>query len=313
MSIWLVGCGPMARSYAQVLGDVGVDVRVVGRSEASAASFEAEVGVEVARGGLEAALTHHPSPELAIVSVGIGELADATRRLVEAGCGRVLAEKPGGLDSVQVAEVAAAAAATGADVLVAYNRRYYGSVAAARNLIESDGGVASLRFEFGERLDSVLDGRFPASVLRRWFLANSTHPVDLAFHLAGRPTELEVECSGGLDWHPSGSTFRGRGRTSSGATFGYEADWRTSGSWVVEVATERRRLLFQPLETLRQVVDGVEEEVEQVDDLDRRFKPGLHRQVTAFLDGDDSLACTIAEQVVNCHDYDRIAGYGQVR
>lgn len=293
--------------------DLGVEFQVIGRSEASASAFEAEVPVRVVRGGLENVLRSAPHPDRAIVAVGVDGLAGAAVRLLQSGCARILLEKPGGLDDSQVRSVAEVSAAAGAAVLVAYNRRYYGSVAAARRLIAEDGGVVSFHVEFGERVEVVGGLGFAESVLQRWFLANSSHPVDLAFHLAGRPADLEAERTGSLDWHPSAAVFRGSGCTVAGALFTYEADWRSTGSWGIEIVTRRRHLLLQPLEALREVVDGVEAAVPSVDDLDQRFKPGLHRQVAAFLDGDDRLACTVAEQVENCAVYDRIAGYGSSR
>ena len=303
----------MARAYGAVLVDLGVEFQVIGRSEASASAFEAEVPVRVVRGGLENVLRSAPHPDRAIVAVGVDGLAGAAVRLLQSGCARILLEKPGGLDDSQVRSVAEVSAAAGAVVLVAYNRRFYESTARARRLIVDDGGVESFDLEFGERVDAIGSAGFPDSVLRRWFLANSTHPVDLAFHLAGRPVELDAERSGSLDWHPSAAVFRGSGTTDSGARFQYRADWRTTGSWGLEIETRRRRLLLRPLERLRIVVDGIEDEVPPADDFDQRFKPGLHRQVAPFLDGDDRQACTLADQVENCAVYDRIAGYGSNR
>ncbi len=51
------------------------------------------------------------------------------------------------------------------------------------------------------------------------------------------------------------------------------------------------------------------EPVEIDDALDKAFKPGLHAETRAFLNGDDSLFCTIDEQVRHGAIYSAMAGY----
>ena len=311
MSLWIVGSGPMAVAYADVCSAIGVPFEVIGRGDRSADAFEAETGLPVRRGGLERMLSHWPPPASAIVAVGVDGLATAAGLLVGSGVGRILVEKPGGVDSVEVRNLARNARDRGVEVLVGYNRRFFASVAEARRLIEADGGPISCTFEFGERTNLITDLDLPVQVLSRWFLANSSHVVDLAFHLIGRPTELSVTTSGELDWHPAASRFHGSGTTDQGVTFNYRADWSTPGSWGVEVVTARRRLSFQPLESLRMVMAGtdLELDVDLANSGDLDHKPGLLGQVRAFLAGDDRLLCGIEEQAANCETYDRMAGY----
>ena len=45
------------------------------------------------------------------------------------------------------------------------------------------------------------------------------------------------------------------------------------------------------------------------DDLDDRFKPGIHRQTAAFLEEDDLVACLLADHKENMVDYELMAGY----
>jgi hypothetical protein len=126
-------------------------------------------------------------------------------------------------------------------------------------------------------------GRGP-EILNNWFLANSSHVVDLAFHLGGPPASVDARVTGTLDWHPAGATFAGSGRTERGALFSYLADWSAPGRWGVEIRTPKRRLILQPLESLK-IQEHGSFTVREVppDDLDTRFKPGLYRQMKAFL------------------------------
>ena len=311
MSLWIVGAGPMAVAYADVCTAIDVPFEVIGRGDRSADAFESETGIVVRRGGLGHILSNGPSPTSAIVAVDVDGLASAAGLLVGSGVTRILVEKPGGVDSVEVRKLARDAKDRGVDVLVGYNRRFLASVSEARRLIEADGGPKFCTFEFGERTNEITDLGLPDRVLDRWFLANSSHVVDLAFHLIGRPAELSATTSGGLDWHPAASRFHGSGTTDRGVTFSYQADWSAPASWRVEVVTARRTLIFQPLESLRMVVAGTDSELEvnlaNSGDLDH--KPGLLGQVRAFLVGNDRLLCGIEEQAANCETYDRMAGY----
>jgi hypothetical protein len=95
--------------------------------------------------------------------------------------------------------------------------------------------------------------------------------------------------------------------------FNYLADWEAPGRWSLEVFTRKRRFIFRPMEQLHVVQLGSVgvEKVEVADRVDKDFKPGLHAQTRAFLDGDDRLFCTLDEQARHATVYDEIAGYGR--
>lgn len=281
----LVGCGSMARAHAKVLQAMKVPFTVFGRGTVSARQFAAEIGVEPLTGGVEAALGD--APERAIVAVDAPGLEKATRTLLDRGVRELLVEKPAAMTPAGARALAVDAARARARVFVAYNRRFYASVHRACQIIAADGGVTSCRFEFTERAAYIADAAIAPEIKRHWFFANSTHVLDLAFYLAGAPVSLSAETSGALDWHPAGAVFAGAGRTAGGALFSYHADWTGPGRWGVEVVTRQHRLYLQPLEALRLQRMGqlTIEPVALVDDLDARFKPGLYRQMAAFLGG----------------------------
>jgi predicted dehydrogenase len=284
--VLLVGSGAMAQDYAKVLHGQEIPFAVVGRGEASAAAFEAKTGVEVATGGIARYLSHEAAlPDAAIVAVGVDQLARATLLLLDKGVKRVLIEKPAGLDAAEIVEVAARARANDAHVFVAYNRRFYAATIAAREIIAGDGGVTSFNFEFTEWSHVIQPLPTPAIVKERWFLANSTHVVDLAFFLGGTPREMSSYVAGGLSWHPAAAAFAGAGVTNEGALFSYQANWAAPGRWGVEVLTKAHRLIFRPMEQLHVQNQGsVAVNKLDIDDrIDLEFKPGLYRQVETFL------------------------------
>ncbi len=228
-ALWLVGAGIMARAYARVLTAIRSSCLVIGRGDVSAAGFEKDTRLPVRRGGLATFLAERPTPARhAIVAVPVQDLAACTTALLEYGVRHILVEKPAGLNRREIERVVAAAESHRANIFVAYNRRFHASTQRTRELIDADGGATSVDFEFTER-SSIGEMAKPPEVKARWFLANSTHVVDLAFFLAGEPVRLTAEIAGTLAWHPTGAVFTGSGRTDRNALFSYRADWGSAG------------------------------------------------------------------------------------
>lgn len=311
-SVLLVGAGGMALDYLKVLRALDCQISVIGRGEESARKFETQSDHPVVRGGLEAFLASRPSiAAAAIVAVGVEALAPTTMRLLQAGVRRILLEKPGALNRPQIEAMQAEARARGAEVMIAYNRRFLASTLAAQRIIKEDGGVQSLNFEFTE-WGHVIEGLNKGpGVKKAWLLANSTHVIDLAFYLGGEASELHAFTAGTLPWHPSSAVFAGAGRTVDGALFSYHANWGAPGRWGVEILTSQRRLIFRPMEALQFMRKGsVNIESEAIDlSLDQAFKPGLHQQTRRFLAGNTEGMCTLDEQARLWPLYERIAGY----
>ncbi len=310
--ILLIGSGPMAIDYWRVLHALGANVETIGRSVDATVAFRTATGAKCRAGGVEQFIREGGSvPRHVIIAVGIEQLAAVAIPLIENGAQRVLIEKPGALNGAELKALSAKAEAYGAQIFIAYNRRFHASTLAARNLIEQEGGATSLAFEFTE-WSHVIGGLTKASgVKERWLIGNSTHVIDLAFFLAGAPAELCAFTQGALDWHPAGAVFVGAGRTEHGALFAYQANWASAGRWGVEVMLRSQRLILRPLETLQSIPLGKVAAVEVLidDALDKMFKPGLYRQVEAFISEHDNSLCTLAEQLERWPLFNRIAGY----
>lgn len=311
----VVGAGGMALDYAAVLRSQKVSFDVVGRGASSAKLFEEKTGVRPLTGGLEGYLAGAASlPRSAIVAVGVDQLAKSALLLLKAGVQRILLEKPAGLNVAEIEAVANAAESQGGEVYVAYNRRFYAATRRARELAAEDGGVTSFNFEFTEWAHVIEPLAVAPQVKAQWLLVNSTHVIDLAFFLGGPPASFSAYVAGGLSWHPSGSVFAGGGTTHRGALFVYQANWSAPGRWSVELLTKSRRLILRPLEKLQvQQLGTVTSAFVDLDDrLDQEFKPGLYRQVSAFLenvDADDLLS--IREHAVMASGlFAKIAGNG---
>lgn len=310
--LWLVGAGSMAADYGKVLLALGVSLTVIGRSASSAESFTTATGLPVRTGGLDAFIEGRPPvPELAIVAVGVEALASTTMRLLKYGIKRVLVEKPGALNSIELQNLCAVADTCSATVFIGYNRRMYASVQEARKIIAADGGVLSMNFEFTE-WSHVIEGLTKApGVKERWVLGNSTHVIDLAFHLGGSPIEMTSLHSGQLSWHPTSAVFVGAGRTVRNTLFSYQANWIGPGRWGLEIVTAKKRLILRPLEQLEVMHKGSinRERLPLADKVDKNFKPGLYEQVRRFIAGDCENLCTLREQVRMWPSHLKIANY----
>lgn len=311
--MWLVGTGPMACEYVKVLQSLGTDFSVIGRSERSCSDFEERTGFKATAGGIDEVIERVDFvPETAIVAVGVEQLYNVTKSLLQSGVKRILVEKPGALFKSELVELTELSKVKGGQVFIAYNRRFFASVEKCRELIRQDGGVTSFNFDFTEWSHIIQNHKKPDIVLRRWFLSNSTHVSDLAFYLGGKPKDISCFSGGTLTWHSSASIFSGAGVSISGAVFNYTANWESAGRWSIEVLTKENKYILRPMEKLTKVKRGTvsEVEVELDDHLDIEFKPGLYKQVKSFINGgENSPLCTIQEQLSLYDDYLKISGY----
>lgn len=316
--ILIVGAGKMAQEYAKALAKLGLGSVVLGRGAESAAAYHASTGVMPGTGPLEAQLDALAGqlPENAIITVNAMYLADVTALLAARGVKRMLVEKPAALDLAEMDQLLAAVRPTGARVLLGYNRRFMASVRRARQIVTEDGGVLSVKFDFSEPAQRIAQLPKPQRELDTWIYGNSSHVLDLAFHFFGPVRRLDARVSGtGLvRWHPAASVFTGSAEAENGALMSWHANWAAPGRWGLEVMTPERRLIMQPLEQLRiQSHAGFSEVAEDLDLSDEiGVKPGLLRQIRAFLDGDEADHLPdLEEQAKNMRLYDLIRTGGE--
>jgi predicted dehydrogenase len=297
--IWLIGAGYMAKEYAKVLTSLQIPFTVISRGEENCKKIADEFNCKYIAGGLDQFLATRPAmPPAAIVAVGIEALSAATTQLVKYGVKYILLEKPGIGYPVEIDALVQTAQQAKATVVLAYNRRFYASVLKAEELIAQDGGVTSFNFEFTEWSHVIRTLVKTKEEWHNWFLGNSTHVIDTAFFLGGKPAQLSAYYKGSLDWHPASASFSGAGISDKDALFSYHANWEAPGRWVIEILTTKNRLIFKPMESLQiQAIGSVAVNPVELDDaLDKQFKPGIYLQTKAFLEHDLTRFCDIAEQ-----------------
>ena len=308
--VLLIGVGNMGMEYAKVLKGLQVPFAAVGRSQNGVNRFEAETGHTAFVGGIEDYLTKHKNKHsTAIIAVSVEEARKTAIICMDYGINNVLLEKPGGLYYSDIEDINNKRLETKSNIYIAYNRRFYSSVQKAENIISKDGGVISFNFEFTEWSDNIRDLNVSAKIKEQWLYVNSTHVIDLAFYLGGRPVDWTHYAKGETDWHKKGAIYAGAGISDKGALFSYQANWNAPGRWSVEVFTQKHRLYFKPMEELHiQELMSVQTDKVEIDDvLDREYKPGLYEQVKAFLfDNNSKKLKSIEDQIDDWKIYETI-------
>jgi predicted dehydrogenase len=287
--VFLIGTGQMALDYFAVLKDQNFTATVIGRGEESAIKFESKTGVKPFTGGFDEYINKNGLPENAYVIIATGTeiLMPALLLAVKAGAHKILIEKPAAISIQELIENEEKLKSYSENIFVAYNRRFYASVIEVKKMIEEDGGLQTIHFEFTEWAHIIGPLAKAPGVKENWFFANSTHVVDLAFYLAGKPTQWQAYSKAGtLEWH-SKVKFTGAGITENGVLFSYLSNWESAGRWAVELLTEKRRIYLKPIESISVQEKGTVAILEYNFDnaLDLEFKPGLYRQIDAFIKG----------------------------
>ena len=314
--ILLVGCGPMAVEYAKVLTAQGRDFIVVGRGIDSAEEFAKKTGKKVITGGLNALISKGRLENIkaSIVAVSVEELGKTSLELLQMGVSRILIEKPGVLYAHEIESLKKQIQQTTAEVFIAYNRRFFSSVIQAKKIISDDGGVNSFFFDFTEWAFEIEKLKKAPGVKEKWLIANSSHVIDLAFHIGGRPKEFNAIHAGSINWHPTSAVFVGSGLTLNSVPFSYHANWNSPGRWGLEFNTSKHKIILRPMEKLhvmrRGSIEIDEISVDSTDyNLDMQYKPGLFKQVEVFLQENCNSLCSLNEMIINLEYFNKIAGY----
>jgi predicted dehydrogenase len=311
--IFLIGTGPMALDYAKVLLAQGKNFNVIGRGIQSSLVFEKNCGIKPIIGGIDLFLKNNTlqSNTSFIIATGTEVLMPILKQIVSAGANKVLIEKPAAISIEELLENEAFLKPFSKKVFIAYNRRFYASVIEAKRLVEIDGGLKSMHFEFTEWAHKIEPLVKAPGVKENWFFANSTHVVDLAFYLAGNPADWKTYSKRGtINWHDK-TNFAGAGITENGVVFSFLSNWESAGRWGIELLTNKRRIYLKPLEGIEIQLKGTValQSHSFNDQADKDFKPGLYKQVEAFWSGNLQSLCLLEDHIENTkNNYLKILG-----
>jgi predicted dehydrogenase len=309
----LIGAGYMANEYANVLDFLSINYFVISRSKENLEKLMHKHNID----GFPCDVTMINNfvtemPSYAIIAVSVDQLYNVAVLSIKLGIKNILLEKPAGLSINEILELNSLSQKYGCNLYIAYNRRFYSSVQLLKEILKNDGGIISLNFEFTEWVHTIDTNKFSELVLSKFLLANSTHVIDLVFHLIGSPEVLHTYVGGsGVSWHPAGSIFMGTGVSNFNIPFSYSSNWGSAGRWSVEILTSKARYYLKPLEELqKQNIGSIKLEtilLEKNDDLN--YKPGILNMINSFLKDDNTNLCSIKQHLHNFPFYEKIAGY----
>ena len=296
----IIGCGSIAMEYVSIVKDLGKVVHVFGRGIKSAENFTQKTNLEVC---LVPVSTYYINktkvPKQAIVAVNVDTLKDVTVQLIKVGVKHILVEKPGGLNLKEIKEIYDLAKKHKAKVFIAYNRRFFSSVIELKKRVKKE-GLLSVKFDFTEwaqRIEGIQKNKL---ILENWFLANTTHVIDLAFSFMGQPKKMVSNVAPGLKWHKN-AVYSGSGISKKNVVFSYHANWISGGRWMLECFTKENRYLLCPMEELQvqKLNSIIVEKVDIDDEFDKKYKPGFYLQTKCFLQAKFSDLCSIDEHYLN--------------
>ncbi|MFM7682659.1 MAG: Gfo/Idh/MocA family oxidoreductase [Bacteroidota bacterium] len=309
MKVLVIGAGLIGLEYMRILNDLNVQFESVCRSKERAQRVKEETGIDIISGGVEQMGERLHKFSHFIVATDVESSFEITSFLLKNKCSHLLLEKPGTSSIDQFLKLYLDYSDSFSNVFLAYNRRNYSSVLKAKELAESDGGVLSCHFDFTEWTHVIEAMNKPKFQLKNWFFGNSTHVIDTAFFIIGKPQKLNPISIGELSWHKP-SIFVGSGITKNNVVFSYHSNWQSAGRWSIEVKTRNRALRLMPMEQLFEQKIGTLtwEPIEINNEKDISYKPGFYKQVVEFLFEPNPNLKAFKEQYEDLEIYSEIVG-----
>ena len=283
-SVLIIGGGYMGKEYAHALEELGVsDVTIITKSSKQASNFSEKFDYKILDGGFEKQLLTIGKKDLVIIATPIKFLVQAAKLSIETGQTKILIEKPGSLFHKELLSLNKII--TDQKVRIAYNRLLYPNFHKIIQLVEDEGGIISCKFDFTEWIHKIPFDKFEKDECKLWGICNSLHVITMAFELIGMPKEVNSFQSGSLDWHPSGSIFTGTGISVKNIPFSYNANWKSTGRWMIEIMTKENSYRLMPLEKIFVCKRGMSEwELVNFETSFPDLKPGIAEEIVTMLD-----------------------------
>ena len=188
----LIGCGGRGRGHIETLKTFD-DLRFVAVCD-PAAELRDRVAAENAVPRRYEDIDDMLSKEdldLAVIATPAHLNGKCALPVIQAGV-HTLIEKPPGLSGAEAEGLRDAAQASGAKVLVGWNRRFHSLICKARRMIEERGPITQVVAEFHKSMTNLRERGYPDYLLDRFIYETPIHAIDLTRSLAGSSPIAEM-------------------------------------------------------------------------------------------------------------------------
>ena len=188
----LIGCGSRGRGHLETMKTFD-DLRIVAVCDPVKELRDRvteENAVSRRYGDIEDMLSKEDL-DLAVVATPAHLNGQCALPVIQAGV-HTLIEKPPGLSGAEAEGLRDAANASGAKVLVGWNRRFHSLICKARGMIEERGPVTQIVAEFHKSMTRLRERPFPDHLLDNFIYETPIHAIDLTRSLAGSSPIAEL-------------------------------------------------------------------------------------------------------------------------
>lgn len=281
--IFYIGSGPISRFHIPALKNAGFEVSGLATRPGSDRSFEicSNFGIDdrYVNCGWKESLEKCDTYTGVVVAVDTRYTPEILEYCLSLNV-PVLVEKPGAWHHETLEELIRKHPESSKKVMVAYNRRYYETVARFKSFIKANSGL--IRMSVPDSIGSV-----------RQFLVNGCHMIDLLRYVLG---DVELEANK-LHW--SGDKITGFSSLGKSACNRWdiilEGNWEASSNFEISAFTKGKTCTLKPIEVFREYrgMDIVEPddmipirryipcEIEKLV-VASDFKPGFYEQYLDF-------------------------------
>ena len=208
----------------------------------------------------------------------------------------LLIEKPPGLSLEETSVLADLSKRYNTKNMVGLNRRFYSNFHKGIEVINKYGGIQNIIIEGHERFWKIKDN-VTKKQRETWIYGNGIHNIDLLRFFGGEIKSIKTIKKNKLE--KNGDQFLSLINFKRNISGVYIANWYSPGGWSVKLLGEGVTVVFQPLENAYYMKQDMKKIYLTPSKFDKIYKPGLYKQILAFLDYVESGNINSSAQTLN--------------
>jgi predicted dehydrogenase len=305
MMIYLFGAGRMGKEYAKVLRYLDHKFTLVtSRTPRDILIDWVDLKLNNVRIiTLEEYFRSDQIAESVIVAVKSTATYKLCVDLLNQGVKEILAEKPLAYNSTELFFLKNLVEANKANLLIAYNRRFYQTINKVKDIALEDGGIDFISLDISERLWTwEPEWKSKTEILSEYPLISQTsHMFDLVQYFLGEIKLLNVLTTGKFNYFDK-PKFIINCQSNDGILVNFYGNWAAPGNWQVKLSSKRTTFQFSNLENVsisKREVDSDVISFSKSEENSGNFKAGVLEEVQAFINRDWTKFCKIEDQQRN--------------